>query len=372
MANFWGAAEKKLAPGAQMGMQFFRWGIEERRHEAQQKEKEEQRKQALTLGFVKAIMGLAGKEGGHKFIPILRAIAERQGIDLPEIPRIPAEEKPGIEWKEGIGPTAMEQIPVVGEIFKRAKVPQRWEFPEMPEGLRKAMYYRGAAAEAGVPPEKIEERFPEEPEKYKRGAMAQEAYDLALAELESKDHPQFNTVYRNYLNKIFKAKQAQREKSLVQIKIGKPAPSQERENLNKLFEFRIKLSRIENLFDPAFVGRFEGGISGATREFLGVSITKKEVMFRQVVKDIADTLLRLRSGAQINEQEYKRLSKLVPTVGLPDEVFLARLQSLAKSIDESIGIRQRTLKESGFVAPSASTIDVQQMSDDELLQIIGE
>jgi hypothetical protein len=145
---------------------------------------------------------------------------------------------------------------------------------------------------------------------------------------------------------------------LVEIGIGgKPAPSGERESLNKLYEFDSELQRIETLFDPAFIGRLEGNW-GTFKEFTGLGATEKESQFRQVVKNIGDTLLRLRSGAQINEQEYKRLLKLVPTIDLPDTVFSARLKSLRTAIRSSIGIRRKTLEQSGFKAPEGTTISV--------------
>lgn len=138
--------------------------------------------------------------------------------------------------------------------------------------------------------------------------------------------------------------------SAVTINMPKAAPSGERESLNKLFEFRQKLDRIATEFEGGFVGRLEGPV-GALKELTGLGVKEKESAFRQVVKDIADTLLRLRSGAQINEQEYRRLTKLVPTLNLPDKVFLARLKSLTTAIDSAIKTRRGTLEESGFVAP---------------------
>lgn len=140
----------------------------------------------------------------------------------------------------------------------------------------------------------------------------------------------------------------------VTINMPKAAPSGEREKLNKLFEFKSQLDRIKEQYNPKYVGRVEG-VVGAGKELTGVGADKDESKFRQVVKDIADTLLRLRSGAQINEQEYKRLSKLVPTLNLPDTVFLARLESLTKAIDHSITTRKGTLSESGFIAPSGGS-----------------
>ena len=140
----------------------------------------------------------------------------------------------------------------------------------------------------------------------------------------------------------------------VTINMPKPAPGGERENLNKLFEFKSQLTRISDLHDPKFTGRVQG-LAGAAKELTGVGVKEKEVMFRQVVKDISDTLLRLRSGAQINEQEYNRMLKLVPQANLPDDVFKGRLKSLETSIDNAIKIRRGTLEESKYIAPSGGS-----------------
>lgn len=142
--------------------------------------------------------------------------------------------------------------------------------------------------------------------------------------------------------------------SQVNISMPKAAPSSERESLNKLYEFQSQLGRIKTQFKPKYTGRFQG-LLGEAKELTGIGTDEKESMFRQVVKDISDTLLRLRSGAQINEEEYKRLTKLVPTLNLPDDVFLARLDSLTEAINTSIKIRKSTLKESGFIAPTGET-----------------
>ena len=137
----------------------------------------------------------------------------------------------------------------------------------------------------------------------------------------------------------------------VTINLPKAAPASERESLNRLFEFDSQLDRIEGLFKPEYVGRIQGPI-GAGKELTGLGVKPGEVEFRQIVNDISDTLLRLRSGAQINEQEYKRLRRLVPTMNLPDDVFLDKLKSLKIAIGNSIRIRKSSMGESGFVVPT--------------------
>lgn len=144
----------------------------------------------------------------------------------------------------------------------------------------------------------------------------------------------------------------------VNINLPKAAPSGERESIAKLMQFENQLDRITANWEKGFTGPVEGRV-GWVREVTGLKIgytdekAFKQTVFRQIVKDISDTLLRLRSGAQINEQEYRRLTKLVPTINLPDRSFRARLASLKIAISNTIGIRRELLKESGFIAPGA-------------------
>jgi hypothetical protein len=159
----------------------------------------------------------------------------------------------------------------------------------------------------------------------------------------------------------------------VTVNLPKAAPSSERETLVKLFDFRSQLTRLSKLNDPKFTGRFEGGILGALKEITGLAVDDREVQFRQVSADLSDTLLRLRSGAQINEEEYQRMLRLVPTPGLPDKVFVARMNSLITQIDNSIENRRRALGESGFIAPTqgGAQNDLSQMSDAEIQETLN-
>jgi len=73
---------------------------------------------------------------------------------------------------------------------------------------------------------------------------------------------------------------------------------------------------------------------GDTDEFSGTKIkaalpfgvfNKKAQRFASVQQALADDLLRLKSGAQINEQEYKRLSRLLTKPWRFDEVDIQNL-----------------------------------------------
>ena len=128
---------------------------------------------------------------------------------------------------------------------------------------------------------------------------------------------------------------------------GKPAPSSERTQMNLLFDLKKKLRTVRGLYKPEFVGRLEGPI-GSAKELTGIRINKDQVKFKQLVNTVADDLLRAKSGAQINEMEFKRLKELVPDVNLPDDAFMARFEQFYDNLDEMIDTRRTSLKESGM------------------------
>lgn len=134
---------------------------------------------------------------------------------------------------------------------------------------------------------------------------------------------------------------------------GKAAPSGERQNLVELLGFQNQLGRISDLFDKGFVGPLQGPI-GKLKQITGLGAKEKEVIFRQVVKSIGDEILRLRSGAAINENEAKRLKEFIPQLESPDAVFLGQLKSLETEFDKIITLRQTALTESGFRAPGTT------------------
>jgi hypothetical protein len=132
---------------------------------------------------------------------------------------------------------------------------------------------------------------------------------------------------------------------------GKPMSAAAGEKFVKLLEFSNELDAIESLADPAFIGWFDN-IKGQVKELTGIGVEAKEVAVRRMVNNITDTILRLRSGAQINEQEMVRMLKLVPELGKSFKAFEAKLTDLKREITASIDIRRRAGEEQGFIVPS--------------------
>lgn len=81
-------------------------------------------------------------------------------------------------------------------------------------------------------------------------------------------------------------------------------------------------------------GKYLGPIQGSDIGFaarrqigssIGMPVGTEETTFRTALQDASDQLLRARSGAQINEQEYGRLRAILPKATDEPQVFLAAL-----------------------------------------------
>lgn len=140
---------------------------------------------------------------------------------------------------------------------------------------------------------------------------------------------------------------------------GAPAAIQIKE-LTDLVGLRNSMRTIDTMFDESFVGLVEGnpllrGIGETTgidviesvKQGRHVLLTSKQIQFSRIVNDLSDRLLRARSGAQINEQEFKRLEKIVPTLGLSEVAFKARAKDFARELDNIIAIKEKGIEQAG-------------------------
>ena len=93
------------------------------------------------------------------------------------------------------------------------------------------------------------------------------------------------------------------------------------QNINKTKELYGYGTGKEHIEWVGVIGGRKGGIKS---KYLGTA-SGDQVKFYAYVKDMQDALLRARSGAQINEQEYARLVNFLPDPNLPSTTFKARL-----------------------------------------------
>jgi hypothetical protein len=141
----------------------------------------------------------------------------------------------------------------------------------------------------------------------------------------------------------------------VSQKLGTTS-STERKEIGDLMTLRDNVDIIESLYDKKYVGMVQGnaGLSTA-KEVTGIGVDVEGTQFRRLVNDLADRLLRARSGAQINNEEYKRLRKLVPTTDLSEVAFNAKLKDFKNELDRTLATKKSVIESSGLKSPDTGT-----------------
>lgn len=158
---------------------------------------------------------------------------------------------------------------------------------------------------------------------------------------------------------------------------GAPAATQIKE-ISDLVGLLDSTNTIESTFNEGFVGLLEGqgglrtisektglNVIESIKQRRKVPISTEQVQFSRVVSDLSDRLLRARSGAQINEQEFKRLQKILPELSLSEGPFKARLASFKKELENIIATKKQVIREAGqrplsLDRPTTSTRPVRQ------------
>ena len=119
---------------------------------------------------------------------------------------------------------------------------------------------------------------------------------------------------------------------------NQPLPAGTAERLSTLQSLKGTLNVIRQGFNKEYLGPIKGtnlAFEGRRRvgSVIGAPLGEQETQFRQALKDAGDQLLRARSGAQINEQEYARLSATLPKATDEPQVFQAGLSRFEAEID---------------------------------------
>jgi hypothetical protein len=104
---------------------------------------------------------------------------------------------------------------------------------------------------------------------------------------------------------------------------------------------------LESLYDPAYVGAVDSKL-GWLKEKTDIGASPEESTFRSLSNSIANTLMQLRSGAQINEHEFKRLMAEVPDISMGETSFTARLDRFKKQLSKIQADRKRQYEAAGY------------------------
>ncbi len=159
--------------------------------------------------------------------------------------------------------------------------------------------------------------------------------------------------------------------ALVQINLGRASPT-ERTSIAETRASIDALNNIKELYDNAktrtgiVVGRLDPvlGLFGLTTNEQEDFMAATSAFRNQIIKEI--------TGAQMSEVEAKRILKQVPQETDPPARWEAKWRQSKKNLEMLQKRRLEILKQSGLQAPGGQTIDIMNMTDEELRKIAGE
>jgi len=159
--------------------------------------------------------------------------------------------------------------------------------------------------------------------------------------------------------------------ALVQINLGKASPTERKE----IAETRASvdaLNNIKELYDDAKTRT--GPVVGRLDPILGVFgwTTQEQEDFMAATSAFRNRIIKEITGAQMSEVEAKRILKQVPQETDPPARWEAKWRQSKKNLEFLQKRRLEILQQSGLQVPSGQTIDIRNMSDEELRKIVGE
>lgn len=112
---------------------------------------------------------------------------------------------------------------------------------------------------------------------------------------------------------------------------GSPLPPATQKDITGLEGALRQVDNIEKNYSEDFLGPIKGTdaafeLRRRAGGMINSPLGEPETIFRQSLKDVSDQLLRARSGAAINESEYKRLNAMLPQPTDEPQVFAAGLK----------------------------------------------
>jgi hypothetical protein len=136
--------------------------------------------------------------------------------------------------------------------------------------------------------------------------------------------------------------------------LQKPIPISELSKNAGLEALLTDIGKVKTLYGwgtPQKRSDWVGPIAGRTgelRERYTGGASTDQVTFYSYVRDMKDALLRARSGAQINEQEYKRLVGFLPDEKINSKSFEARLQRFEDELNNILSTKQKVFGAGGY------------------------
>lgn len=124
-------------------------------------------------------------------------------------------------------------------------------------------------------------------------------------------------------------------------------PSEQVEKETQIETLKLAADKIKSSYDPSFVGPIASKV-GKGKQYVEGLATPKAATFYGNISDLRNQLVYLRSGKQINEEEYKRLLDAMPNEGRSSTDFETKLGNFNQLLDTIISSRKNNLEGTGY------------------------
>ena len=133
----------------------------------------------------------------------------------------------------------------------------------------------------------------------------------------------------------------------IQPKISPTIPTGETTVFQQIGTLKEALGQVTSMYEDSFVGPIAGP-AGKIQDNWGVMPNAKRAEFRALTANLYNTIIYLRSGKQINEEEAKRLMDELPTMNISPTGFQAKLKKFTWELNSIERGRLRQLKGAGY------------------------
>ena len=147
---------------------------------------------------------------------------------------------------------------------------------------------------------------------------------------------------------------------------GRPLPAQRADFFAASQSSLDSLNQLESLLAEISTGPV-AGVSAWARRGTGTESSAR-IAFNSLAKNLADQILRVRSGAQTGEKELERMSDFLPDVGHQEGVNKENINQLRTIIKRVINLNADIMRQSGYNVPELAQTGGEDM--DTLIQML--
>jgi hypothetical protein len=128
------------------------------------------------------------------------------------------------------------------------------------------------------------------------------------------------------------------------------------ENMTRAKMVLYDIGQIENSFTPDRVGPLMGRYKTMQLALVGEAGDAGLADMQSTISTLQNTVINLRTGAQMSEPEAQRIMKEIPSMNLPPDVFMARLRQAKQYFAEYLNTRSTMAYGRGTVKTDAAGV----------------